>query len=194
MTLKVDDKGIKRKIRKIAKELGGDILSKQLESLRPEIIKMIIKRTRGRGRGVKDGEEIRLKPLSDSYKKVRKGELAFFKRKSGLLSVFDPRKTRGRKKKIKLHPETTPTKSNLTATGQLLDSIKARKKKFSLIFFIAKRKKKRLVGKASNKVNTQDVAEYVQKDRPFLSLSNKEKKKVSKSIAKIIKKALRKIR
>ena len=123
--------------------------------------KQLVRRTKlGFGVDEYSSQQVRLKPLSDSYKKVRRGDLNFFtskaagrpiiptgkaaglkaktsrksRKKKGLISSLFGKKrkapSRGdRGKKIQkrlraLHGSTTPNKSNLTATGQMLRSVR----------------------------------------------------------------------
>lgn len=76
--------------------------TQELSSLAEEIIKDIKLRTKlGKGVMADGGAVVKLKPLSESYKKQRKKL-----KQSGELS-----------------PDTTPSKSNLTKTGEMLDSL-----------------------------------------------------------------------
>lgn len=80
-------------------------------------------RTRTRlGYGVREdrGKRQKLKPLADSTKKVRAGKLAF-KNIRGTVVPFPPDLEEN---KVKLHPLTSAGKSNLTRSGQMLDSWK----------------------------------------------------------------------
>lgn len=121
---------------------------------------LIKKRTRlGYGVDKQGGTKKKLKPLSQSYKKHRQRH-----RPSG---------------------PTSAGKSNLTSSGNMLDSLKSTPKK----------------GKASvgffDKTNA-DKAEYVSEDRPFNNLSKAEIKQIQEDIEKNaikeIKKALSKLK
>ncbi len=91
----------------------------------------IIKRVR-LGYGVADtGNQKRLKKLADSYKKVRKGKLKFYTgtRKDGsrFIGTYKP------KGAPRLSNQTTPGRSNLTATGKMLQSIRGYGRKQKII-------------------------------------------------------------
>jgi hypothetical protein len=80
---------------------------------------MVKKRTR-LGYGVNVGEKQKLDALSPSYKLYRQGKIAFFSKGTGSSRLRIPYKP---KNKPALYEETTPTKSNLTFTGQMLNSL-----------------------------------------------------------------------
>lgn len=85
---------------------------------------IIRKRTR-LGYGASEGSErSALKPLSESYKAYRAGKIAFARSKVRGKSWVYPYKP---DQKPKLHPHTSANKSNLTFTGQMLDSLTATK-------------------------------------------------------------------
>lgn len=112
-------------------------------------VDIIVKRVR-QGYGAKNGSKIGLKPLSKSY---------IERRKRSHLSSF-----------------TSPGKSNLTFTGQLLYSLRA----------ITSRNGIRLdfdESRSDGKRNS-DIAKYVSKERPFLSLTRDEEKKVGAFFSK----------
>lgn len=87
-----------------------------------------------------------------------------------------------RRERIKLHPETGPSKSNLTETGQMLDALygKSKKKGHGDIAIRSKRKKKKGQKK---EITNDEVAFFVSGKRPFIDLSNKEVNKLSKITA-----------
>lgn len=123
-------------------EIGNKIITESssngvLETLGEGANSLIKKRTRlGYGVSSHEGDKERLKPLSDAYKKVRKS-----------------------------HPkssDTTPAKSNLTRTGEMLDSLDYQVSQGSV----------KITFKTQNNV---DKAGYVtQGGRPFMNLSKPE--------------------
>lgn len=111
------------------------------------------------------------KKLSESYKLQRAGKLAFFTNANGqVIPITNP------KRKPKLSDLTTPNKSNITRTGQLIESItgKASSGGFEI----------ELAGKRTDSPLTNDeVGKFVKEQgRPFLNLSNVELKKLTRII------------
>lgn len=95
-------------------------------------------------------------------------------------------KTRERlKKKGELSNLTTPKKSNLTMTGQLLDSIKWKIDKLKItLFFDSNRRKD---GRNTN----NEIANYVSEKRPFFNLSKQEIEQVKREVIKVLKSRLK---
>lgn len=125
----------------------------------------IKKRTRlgyGVEGGVRGGQRERLGKLSDSYIATRKKA-----RRSG-----------------KLSSATSPKRSNLTFTGQLLDSLRGMVKGNKIIVYLKK-------NRDDGKTNPQ-VAGYVENGgRPFFELTDKEVKGLRNNIKKDLIKTLR---
>lgn len=131
---------------------------KLLKKVGNEAKNQIVKRTR-LGKGVKTpgGAAIKLLPLKDSTIDYRDN--------------YDNN----------LSPYTRPPRSNLTATGQLLDSIayriiKKTKSKIIQLFFKENRRFE-LDGKPA-RIKHNKLSQYVQKDRPFFYLANFELNKI----------------
>jgi hypothetical protein len=76
---------------------------------------------------------------------------------------------------------TTPKRSNLTATGQLLDSVKGSANKTKIQITISGKRNKELSGSKSTLTNAQ-VANYVSDDRPFFGLTDTERKQFARTI------------
>jgi hypothetical protein len=146
-------------------------MAKKVDSILPKLINQgkmnfllegkdsipdIIKRRTRLGRGVNDGGGLdKLKPLSDKYK--------------------------NRRKNIALSGETKPNKSNLTLTGEMLNSIIG-SIRGTIASFTFK-------GDENNK-----KAGWAEEGgRPFFKLSESEKNGISRKIASVIRKALRKL-
>lgn len=130
------------------------------------------------GSGVeKEGANKRpLKRLSDSYKQVRRGKIAFFTR-GGKVIPYTPDRPPS------LHSHTTPSKSNLTFTGQMLDSLDV----------TSARRGEVTVGPTGSRkggLTNKEVAGYVSKERPFNNLSKVEQKRMSEIIADILRKLI----
>lgn len=117
-------------------------------------VDLIKKRTRA-GFGVSEhgSRKSKLDPLSDSYKKVRK--------------------------KNKPKGPTTPSKSNLTHSGDMLDDLEAKASKGSAS-----------IGFSSKK--SEDKAEWVSDKRPFNNLSKQEQKQIVQKLDKKAKEIIKK--
>lgn len=134
-------------IQKFAKQVAAILEERKIEAVRlvlaAECIALIQKRTRqGSGIARQGGEVRRLKGLSPSYIKFRQSN------------------------RIRLSPFTSPTKSNLTFTNQMLGSLD-----------VVGRGKQMAVaptGRRSDGKSNQEIADYVSEDRPFLFLSPQE--------------------
>lgn len=96
-----------------------------------------------------------------------------------------------RNKQDRLHPETSPAFSNLTATGQLLDAMRGRAAKGKVTVDIKPTKRrKELSGRTSGLTNEQ-VRHFVEIEREFLKLSKEEKDDVLQFASELIAKNLR---
>ena len=155
----------------IVKKTIGSVDSNDLLRICKFVADMILKRTR-LGYGVRDNGEKRekLKQLAGRpkpYKStIRARELA--------------------KEKGQLSSDTTPTRSNLTMTGQMLNAISYKVKKLGGIIFIKDNTRKD--GRATNK----EIAEYVSKDRPFFNLSDSEIRQLKAEAVKLVRSKLKK--
>ena len=89
--------------------------------------------------------------------------------------------------KKNLHETTTPKKSNITATGQMLDSMKSEGKAGQIVVNgPSGRRAKELDGK-SRGGNNKDVARYVtEQGREFFGLTTEEKSRLIKEVKKTI--------
>jgi hypothetical protein len=139
-------------VKKLITELNKYISHANLKNIGDFASGLIRVRTRlGYGVDSEGGERQRLEPLTPRY--ILKRKLA---RKSG-----------------KLYEETSPTKSNLTFTGQMLNSIGVIK--------IAQNK---VVigphGYRDDGLSNEEVANRVSKKRPFNFLTSKEEDQVSR--------------
>lgn len=139
---KTNMSGFDRDMKKVFAELEKPELMKELGDAAAE---RLVKRTRlGRGVAEPEGESFPLKPLSDGYKEARK------------------------KNKGDLSELTSPGKSNLTRTSQMLSSIKALKPNRGTIKIAPTGKR------SESNLTNEDVAGYVSRERPFLNLSKPE--------------------
>lgn len=165
---------------KISKEIT-DILKKRTKSAIlkgvidsdyiEELKSRIVKRTKlGTGVDPDTGASQRLKKLSEGYKKTRK------------------------RRRGSLDGTTTPAKSNLTATGQLLNSLEVIKKVIqdgiSLTITVKDPRGTNLDGKQS-KIGNKKLVEYLKAGgRQFLGLTKSQQNEILKDIRQILKKFL----
>lgn len=131
--------------------LSGIVKKSVMLEIAEQAKSLVVERT-SRGFGVKapEGKAERLKGLSDSYKKKRRRL-----------------KAQGR-----LSGQTTPTKSNLTQTRQMLDSVDARASEARAEVFL-------------NNERARDKAELQANDgREFMNLSKTEVNKIKVELEK----------
>lgn len=172
---------LKNKIR-VKIRLAQVKAARELAALIPELIRL---RTRGAGEGVNGP----LKELSDSYIKQRKGELAFKTIKTPNGNKVIPYVP---KEKPVLHPETTPEQSNLTATGQLLDSIKGKNFGSKILIEPTRGKRQGELSGADSTLTNRQVLRYVEENgREFLELSESEREEIIKIAQDIIKEEIK---
>lgn len=149
------EKDIKALMKKLSKV--RDEVIKDIEEVGDEAANLIRKRTKlGYGVSEQGGKKKKLTPLSENYIK--------------------------RRKSFKLG-ETTPKRSNLTLSGQMLDDLHAKKKKDNSVEITFKSEE----AKDKAKWNTD-------KGRPFNFLSSSEIKQVREIIQKKIQNLIKKIK
>jgi len=143
------EEDLKRIFRRIQKGIRETLGNKDMTRLGKLAISIIQRRTR-RGFGVNrsGGNRRRLKRLSPGYIKQRK---------RANLSRF-----------------TSARKSNLTFSGQLLSSMKARPVKLGSV-------KITFTGRRRDGQKNSDVAEHVSNARPFMNLSKREMRALAES-------------
>ena len=159
-----------KQLKDVAKELQNGRFIREL-GIRT---KVDIQRRIRLGYGVsRDGAgKVKLKSLSESYKLQRRNKLTFWTRPDGtVVPVLDTKSNRAylSANKIKLASSTSPAKSNLTRTGDMIKSMRVRssKGKFTIYFSTADNVKK---------------AEYVSKDRPFMFVTRQELRRLRKLV------------
>ena len=159
----------------LTESLLKSISKAQLQKIAEAAADMIRVRTR-KGFGVKRhaGQESKLKPLSKSYIAQRKGEIAFFTSDSGDVIPYKPKNPKKINRSL-----TSPGKSNLTFSGQMLDSLTG--SALSQGKAIVK-----LKGTRDDKKTNAEVGEFVSVERPFMRLSGKELKKIADILKKDI--------
>jgi len=159
-----------------------------LNNLAKETAEQIKRRTQ-LGKGVSDsGKNQKLKGLSESYKKQRRGELAFFTNSNGKVVPIT-----SNVRKPKLDKNTTPNRSNLTATGQLLNALRGIYKRRNIIIdFDKERRGPGLTGQRGKATNSDIVGYQEKQGRPFFDLSRSELNGLRRKIANRIRKLLEK--
>jgi hypothetical protein len=125
--------------------------------------------------------QVKLNELSKAYKDYRAGRVEFYS--GGELVQF-------RVKKPKLGPYGRPNFSNLTLTGEMLESITTR------IFSKGKAELKiPNTVRADGKTTNEQVAMWVSKQgRPFFNLSDKDERILDAFINRLVRDKLRRIR
>lgn len=123
----------------------------------------------------------RLKPLSPSYKLARKG----YQQGGAMFNATGPN---GRKKLVQFKTRGakptgfgfSPNKSNLTLSGQLLDSIIVKVQNTSVLISIPS------TSRTDSDFDNREVAELVSKERPFFDLTESERTRIVNEVTRII--------
>ena len=151
----------------IEKLLSADFL----QELGNQVTTTIYKRVKAGG-GAEDGQKTRLKPLSSGYISARKGTVQF-NTKEGKFVEFKIKKT-------KLGNFGSAGRSNLTRTGQMLDSIDFKVTKNGVTIFIPDSFRD---DDDSKQLTNADVARFVTKQgRSFFELTDSEVTSVQRTI------------
>lgn len=94
--------------------------------------------------------------------------------------------------KARLSKETSPSKSNLTATGQLLNAIIGEATGTVVKIFISPKPRKKELNPSANASN-RDIRKYVEEGgREFLGLTANERRVIEEEAAEVIKTEIRK--
>lgn len=136
------------------------------DKLARDLVEQIVKRTKlGYGVG-ENGEQTRLARLSDSYAERR------------------------RRLKGELDTDTSPKRSNLTATGQLLDALVGKIRNGDIVISIEGNRNGELGGYPSKYTN-EEIADFVERQgRKFLGLTNSEKNALIRELRKRVERHL----
>lgn len=157
-----------------------EVLNSQgMRRLGDQTAKIVQRRTRlGFGVERNNGRRSRLKPLASSYREQRRNEAFYFKKKknSGEVVTVRAKILGGGKRHPDLSSTTTPGKSNLTFTGQLINSIKTTvARPFS--FIVAP------TGRRTDGKTNQEVAQFVKdQGRVFDNLSRNEIRQLQETV------------
>lgn len=146
---------------------------------------MIKLRTRlGYGVASDGAEKSLLKPLAKSTIEVRKGNLAFYKSATGKVIAYEPDDNGA---KVRLHSDTRPSKSNLTRSGQLLDSEQVTEVGQGWVHVGPS-------GERTDGLTNEKVAEYVSDGgRPFNHLSKVETKRLQDELKRQLREAIKRV-
>jgi hypothetical protein len=183
MAKKVDTRKLREAIARVIPEIKA---AENMKKLGEQAAGMVKLRTRlGSGVAKDGGDKQKLAKLADSTKAVRAGKIAFF-RQGGKTIPYVPENP------PKLHEHTSPGKSNLTRTGQLLDSVKVTS--FGYGEVTVGPEGPRNDPDSKRKLTNQQVAKYVTDGgRPFNHLSKVEVKRLSDSVKKQLREAIKRI-
>lgn len=86
-----------------------------------------------------------------------------------------------------LSGDTSPGDSNLTATGQLLESIVAKKNNGGIVFTISKTKRNGELSGAKSTLSNEQVRKYVEETREFFDLTDQERSELIELATELIK-------
>lgn len=169
-------------VRKDLDKIILEIVSNSFLKVLAEKARQLIYRRVKSGKGVNpsSGQEQSLKALSDRYVQYRKGNFSFSTKKKG-------KKVTANKGAPRLGEFGSPGKSNLTLTGEMLDSIQIKIEKYGFRLYFPTTKHK-----FSKRVTIRELAQYVQENgRPFFSLSQGERRVLLKAVQDEVRKQLR---
>lgn len=155
-------KRLKELSERISQAVNESIDTAQSKRLGDNLAGQIRKRTRlGYGVGT-NGQQQRLLRLTDLYIEHREDN------------------------RSDLSEATRPGKSNLTATGQMLNSLRGRGARAQIVVEITGNRTKELGDRRSRLSNSQ-VARYVQEQgRPFFKVTNAEKNGLAREVKRLI--------
>lgn len=163
MALRGSTANLTKVIRELRRRVGDALETKHMRVLAEEAIRMIVVRTRlGYGVRANDEKRSKLEALSKPYVEYRK------------------------RNRSDLHRLTRPGRSNLTFTGQMLDSMQVTKLKFGQVHVGTR-------GRRTDGKTNEQIAYYVTKQgRPFNNLSDLELKKIRRFFENTLRSALSK--
>lgn len=127
-------------------------------------------------------QQTRLKKLSPSYIEQRQGKAAYFTKSGKVVRV--PAGTNFKPKKPKLGAFGAPGRSNLTLSGQMLEAIRYEANARGVKVFIDNSAR-------DDGYTNAEIAEFVQKARPFFILTRDELTVLVREIEREIKKVSR---
>tara|TARA_R110000868_G_C10972634_1_gene770625 strand:+ start:12546 stop:13139 length:594 start_codon:yes stop_codon:yes gene_type:complete len=193
-----NEKEIDIQIRKSVNEKVKKAINKSINIDYVDTLKdRIVKRTQlGIGVDPSTGNSYKLPPLSQNYKETRQGKARFYTDKAGnVVKVTKNKNNKDYVKKPRLASTTTPAKSNLTATGQLLKSLTTVKSRFqggvAYIIRVGDKRGRGLFNTPPTIGNKQLVKYLASQGRNFLGFTKSQKNQITREIRQIIIKFLR---
>lgn len=157
-TKKIDD--LKKRLEGSLDKIITDSVSK---SLGDKVVDIIKRRSR-RGYGITDNE----------------GSAAFEK-------LADSTVEQRKRYKRNLSSETRPSKSNITGTGQMLDSMRSNPQRGKIQVEIPKSKRRKELSGAQSTLTNAEVAGYVQQNgRKFFGLTKRERSDLVREVKQIL--------
>ncbi len=180
-----------RLFRSLGDVAADDFLKRDLAELTRSIVYKRVKT----GKGVNSDSRpfaltssVRLKPLSKNYKKYRRTGVVEFEAKKNYGNVYERVTVKINVGRPALGEFASPDKSNLTLTGQLLNSMTFDIRKYGFVVFIPATKRR------GETITNAQLARYVSDNgRPFMSLTSGEIRIVKSRMRKQIQKKLRKL-
>lgn len=157
----------------------------------------IVKRTQlGTGVDPDTATSYKFPPLSDSYKQQRRGEVRFYTDKQGRkIAVRKNENNTDYVKKPRLAQTTKPSKSNITATGQLLRSVTAIRRKvgknIEFIFTVGDRRGRGLFDQPSTIGNKELVDILERNGRQFLGFTRSQLNQIRRDVRQFIRQFLK---
>lgn len=118
-----------------------------------------------------NGKQIKLKPLSESTRAQRRGDVVFYTDVFGRLRTFEPDSP------PRLSSKTSPAKSNLTRSGEMLESLTGEAKNNQILINV------KGLRKDGSGLTNEEVKDFVEaQGREFLKLTSGEKNKLIREI------------
>jgi hypothetical protein len=91
----------------------------------------------------------------------------------------------------RLHPDTAPPTSNVTATGQMLDALTGKASGSKVTIFIKNNKRRKELSGSRSTLTNEQVRKYVENEREFLVLRDDEKNQIIEVATEIIRQNIR---
>ena len=190
-----NDSTIDKQVKAALDKRVGNAIKQGVTTDYIELLKQrIVKRTQlGVGVNPQTGDAMKLPPLSESYKEQRQGKARYYTDKNGKkIRVSKNKNNSDYVKKPRLAGTTKPAKSNLTATGQLLNSLTVVKLKItggvSYLIRVGDRRGRGLFDQPTSIGNKQLVDYLSRQGRHFLGFTNAQKNRIAREIRQIIRK------
>lgn len=126
-------------------------------------------------------KEIVEKSLVDFVKRVKRGYLPEL---SAIPKLSEEYVEQRRRYKANLGELAKVSKSNATATGQMLEAMTYKIIQDGFILYVASSSRRGELSGGKSKINNNDVAKYYSKDRPIFDFSDPELQRIIRTIKK----------